>query len=64
MDIDKTNSGILKVFLMSYKSDPGRRNISKLYNKLNELSEEGMIYIKDKWEKEIKSLYTQKYGKK
>lgn len=51
-DLDKTNSSILKVFLMAYKSDPSPKNISKLYHGICELCGESTNYIKEKWEKE------------
>lgn len=50
-DTNKLNSGILKVFLLAYHSDPVPRIISILHNGLNDLNGENTSHIKEKWEK-------------
>lgn len=51
-EVQQTNLGLLKIFLLSYRSDPGRGNISKIYKVLRELEGGDTAYIKEKWEKE------------
>lgn len=51
-ELQQTNLGIVRIFLLSYKSDPGRGNISKIYKVLQGLVKEDTAYIKEKWEKE------------
>lgn len=55
--------GILKVFLMGHRVLEGHRNISKLYNGLQELKGVDATYIKKKWDEKIVILhYKQIYG--
>ncbi len=50
--LQQTHLGLVKIFLIGYRSDPGRGNISKIYKVLQELEGEDAAYIKEKWEKE------------
>ncbi len=40
------------MFISAYKSDLGRKLISKLYTTLEDLKGDDAIYIKERWEKE------------
>lgn len=50
--MQQTHLGIVKIFLLGYRSDPGRGNLSKINKELQELEGEDTTYIKEKWEKE------------
>ena len=51
-ELQQAYLGIVKIFLLGYKSHPGRGNISRIYKVLQELVGEDTVYIKEKWEKE------------
>lgn len=51
-NLESITTGVLKVFITAYNSEPCYGIISKLYNGLRKLKEENTLYIKEKWEGE------------
>ena len=52
VNMDELESGIIKLFIVAYESDSGKKIISKLYKEVEKLKGNNTAYIKEKWEKE------------